>query len=179
VLARARELVPAKPITFVINTHAHFDHAGGLRAIAAAWIPIITQARNVSFFERAWARPRTLNPDSLARSKRKARFRDFTTRLDLPDAKHPIEIHAIVGSGHNDAIAMVYLPADRLLIEADVWTPTLPGATVPVEVNPLWINLDQNIRRLQLDVRRFAPLHGAPQTSEAFRSAVGQPPASD
>jgi glyoxylase-like metal-dependent hydrolase (beta-lactamase superfamily II) len=179
VLASARELVPAKPIAAVINTHAHFDHAGGLRTVAAAGIPIVTHARNARFYKTAWARPRTLDPDRLARLKRKPSFREFTRRLELPDRQHPIEIHVIEGSGHNDAFAMVYLPADKLLVEADAWTPTTPGATPPAAVNPLWVNLDQNIRRLQLDVRRFAPLHGAPQSMEAFRAATTREPAAN
>jgi glyoxylase-like metal-dependent hydrolase (beta-lactamase superfamily II) len=35
VLAKARELVPGKPVRTVINSHHHFDHAGGLRAAVA------------------------------------------------------------------------------------------------------------------------------------------------
>ena len=49
-------------------------------------------------------------------------------------------MHAIEGSGHNDAFAMVCLPED-LLMEADAWTPTPPGAKPPALVNPLWLNL--------------------------------------
>jgi NADPH:quinone reductase-like Zn-dependent oxidoreductase/glyoxylase-like metal-dependent hydrolase (beta-lactamase superfamily II) len=179
VLIKARELAPGKPIVAVINTHSHFDHAGGLRTVAAAGIPIVTQARNVKFYERAWAQPRTLNPDRLATKKRKAVFRGFNTRLVLPDARHPIEIHEIEGSGHNDAFAMIYLPTDRLLVEADAWTPTPPGAMPPAEVNPLWINLEQNIARLKLDVARVAPLHGTVQSIEALRAAIGKAVATD
>jgi glyoxylase-like metal-dependent hydrolase (beta-lactamase superfamily II) len=172
VMAKARELVPAKPIVAVINTHAHFDHAGGLRAYAAAGIPVISLARNVSYFQRAWSRPRTLHPDKLARSKQKPVFRGFSTRLALADPNHPIEIHAIEGSGHNDAFALVYLPSDRILIEADAWTPLAAGAARPAAVNPLWVNLERNIERLKLDVARIAPLHGAIQGIADFRAAL-------
>ena len=81
-------------------------------------------------------------------------------------------MHAIQGSGHNDAFAMVYLPKDRVLVEADAWTPTAPGATPPAVVNPLWINLDDNIRRQKLDVERIAPLHGSVQTLAGLRAAI-------
>src|SRR5688500_6248008 len=39
-IAEARRLVPNKPIRYVINTHAHFDHMGGLRAYAAEGVTI-------------------------------------------------------------------------------------------------------------------------------------------
>jgi len=173
VLAKVRELVPAKPIVAVINTHAHFDHAGGLRTYAAAGIPVISHARNVKFYQRAWKRPRTLNPDRLALSRRAPKFRSFTTKLALADRKHPIEIHAIEGSGHNDAFALVYLPADKVLVEADAWTPLAADTVPPAAVNPLWTNLGDNIVRLNLAVERIAPLHGAIQTYADFKTAIG------
>ena len=172
VLAKVRELAPAKPIVAVINTHAHFDHAGGLRTYAAAGITVISLDRNIAFYQRAWKRPRTLSPDRLARSKRAAKFRGFTDKLVLADGKHPIEIHAIEGSGHNDVFALVYLPADKVLVEADAWTPLAAGAVPPAVVNPLWKNLGDNLVRLGLDVERIAPLHGAIQTREDFKKAL-------
>ena len=84
-----------------------------------------------------------------------------------------MEVHAIAGSGHNDAFAMAYLPRQRLLVEADAWTPTPPGAKPPAVVNPLWINLYDNVQRLRLDVQTIAPLHGAPQSLESLRAAIG------
>src|SRR5262249_46413694 len=35
IIAEAHKLVPGKSIKYVINTHAHFDHSGGLRAFVA------------------------------------------------------------------------------------------------------------------------------------------------
>ena len=172
VLAKVRELLPAKPIVAVINTHAHFDHAGGLRTYAAAGITVISHARNVAYYQRAWKRPRTLSPDRLARSGHAAKFRGFTDKLVLADGKHPVEIHTMEGSGHNDAFALVYLPSDKVLVEADAWTPLAAGTTPLAVINPLWKNLADNLARLDLDVERIAPLHGAIQTAEDFKKAV-------
>jgi glyoxylase-like metal-dependent hydrolase (beta-lactamase superfamily II) len=170
VIAKVRELFPHEPIRRVINTHAHFDHAGGLRAFVAEGVLVVTHQRNAAYYQRAWKNPHSLNPDELAKSKRKPRFETFTTKYLLADAKRPIEIHSIEGSGHNDAFAMVYLPAQKILIEADAWTPTPPGAA-----SPLWINLYRNIERLKLDVQRIAPLHGAVRDIGDLRTAVRAP----
>ena len=155
----------------MINTHTHFDHAGGLRTYVDAGVPVITMARNAAYYKRAWAAPRTIAPDRLATSKKAARFQTFETKLVLPDAKHPLEIHAIQGSGHNDAFAMVFLPEEHLLIEGDAWN---PAATRPATPSPLWLNLRDNIDRLHLDVQRIAPLHGALQTIADFRAATAR-----
>jgi glyoxylase-like metal-dependent hydrolase (beta-lactamase superfamily II) len=175
VIAKVHELFPGRDIIAVINTHAHFDHAGGLRTFVAEGVKVVTHERNAAYYARVWKRPRTINPDRLAASKRKPVFETFTVKHVLADASNPIEIHTIERSGHNDAFAMVYLPSARILIEADAWTPTPPGATPPVVINPLWINLYRNIERLQLDVQRFAPLHGTVQHMADFRKALRLP----
>ena len=59
VLAEARKLAPNKPIKYVINTHHHFDHSGGLRAVVAEGITIITNEQNKAFYEQAWKTPHT------------------------------------------------------------------------------------------------------------------------
>jgi len=172
VLTKIAALFPGRKIASVINTHTHFDHAGGLRTYVDAGVPVITHARNAAYYEKAWAAPRTIVPDRLSASNRAPRFQTFTTKLVLPDAAHPIEIHAIQGSGHNDAFAMIYLPKDGVLVEGDAWTPLAAGATPPATPSPLWINLDENIRRLGLEVKRIAPLHGTLQTIDDLRAAI-------
>jgi glyoxylase-like metal-dependent hydrolase (beta-lactamase superfamily II) len=172
VIEKIHATFPGRPIRCVVNTHAHFDHAGGLRTYVAQGITVVTHERNAAYYRRAWAAPRTLEPDLLAAQPREARFETFADRLVLEDAVRPVEIHRIVGSGHNDAFALAWLPAQKLLIEADAWTPAAPGARPAATVNPLWLNLADNIARLAFDVRQIQPLHGAAQTREDFERAL-------
>ena len=46
-----RKLAPNKPIRYVINTHPHVDHTGGIRTFAAIGPTIITQQANVAFHQ--------------------------------------------------------------------------------------------------------------------------------
>ena len=175
VLAAIAQRFPAKRVRYVVNTHTHFDHAGGLRTYVARGVTVVTQERNAAYYRRAWEAPRTLEPDELAKNPRKSLFKTFTERLLLDDALRPIELHAITGSGHHDVFAMAWLPKQKLLVEGDAWTPTPPGTKPPVVVNPLWLNLRDNIVRLGLDVQRFQPLHGASQTRADFERALKGP----
>jgi glyoxylase-like metal-dependent hydrolase (beta-lactamase superfamily II) len=173
ILSTLAALYPGRPIRAVVNTHAHFDHAGGLRTFVDAGIPVVTHERNARYYAKAWATPRTINPDRLARSGRKARFVTLTDKLVLDDAVNSIELHRIEGSGHNDAFIMAWLPAARMLVEADAWTPAAAGAAPPAAVNPLWLNLYRNVERLGLDVDRVAPLHGTVREFAELRAALG------
>ena len=71
---KAKELVPGKPIRYVINTHVHFDHSGGLRPFVAEGATIVTHESVRPFYEAAWANPRTLNPDAASKSGKAATF---------------------------------------------------------------------------------------------------------
>ena len=171
VIDRVNSAIPGKPIRFVINTHHHFDHAGGLRAYAAHGATIITQHANRAFYEAAWAAPRTLIPDRLSNAKTATAFETFGDRRTLGDSTQPIEIYRIENSPHAETLAMIYLPKSKILIEADAFT---PAASVPSVVSPAALNLYRNIQRLKLDVSGIVPLHGpGVATMKDLLKAVG------
>jgi glyoxylase-like metal-dependent hydrolase (beta-lactamase superfamily II) len=173
VIAKVKETIPNKPIRYLINTHVHFDHSGGLRTYVDEGATIVTHQVNQPYYEQAWAAPRTLNPDRLAQSKKSAKFETFTDKHVLTDGNRSIEIYPIAGNGHNDAFAMVYLPGEKILVEADAYTPVAANAPPPAMPNPFSVNLNDNIQRLKLDVRQIAALHGRAVTMADLRDAIG------
>ena len=173
VIAKVKETMPGKPIRYLVNTHAHFDHSGGLRTYVAEGATIVTHEMNRPYNEKAWAAPRTIRADRLAGAPAAARFETFTDKHVLDDGKRQIEVHQIAGSGHNDAYAMVYLPAERILIQVDAYAPLAANAPPPAAVNPFTVNLLENVERLKLNVRTIAALHGpGVATIDDLRSAA-------
>ena len=75
-------------------------------------------------------------------------------------ARGCFEIHSIRDSVHSDTFLMVYLPREKLLIEADAFTPGVPNSPPPAQPNPNNVNLIENLERLKLSVDRILPLHG-------------------
>jgi glyoxylase-like metal-dependent hydrolase (beta-lactamase superfamily II) len=175
VIAKVKETIPAKPIRYIVNSHVHFDHSGGLRTYVAEGATVVTHEMNRPYYEKAWAAPHVLNPDRLARETKAATFETFAEKHVLTDGRRSIEIHRLAGNGHNDAFAMVYLPAERILIEVDAWAPLAPNQPPPATPSPFAVNLFENIQKLKLDVRQIAALHGPGVATLAdLRSAVGQ-----
>lgn len=174
VIAKLGTVVPNKPIKYLINTHAHFDHSGGLRTFVDAGATIVTHQPNDSHYAKIWANPHSLNPDRLEKSHKQAHFESFSGKHVLSDGKRNIEIHSIAGNSHNDAFILVYLPAEKILVEVDAYTPAAANAPAPTSVNPYSVNLYQNIQKLRLDVDRIAALHGPRITTLAdLRAAIG------
>jgi glyoxylase-like metal-dependent hydrolase (beta-lactamase superfamily II) len=176
VIAEVKKLIPNKPIRYVVNTHHHFDHAGGLRAYVNEGATIITHETNREFFEKALSAPRTLNPDRLAQSPRKASIETSADKKVLTDGTRTLELHLIKGNPHNDGILMAFLPKEKLLIEVDVYTPAAAGAAANPTPNPNTVNTVDNVERLKLDFERILPLHGTGAVARAdIYAAIGKP----
>src|SRR5260370_30548313 len=132
IFAEAKKLVPEKPIKYLINTHAHFDHLGGVRYFGAEGATVIKQDMNKSFYDQAWKAPRTLDPDHLAQSPKKASFVTFKDKYVLTDGGREIDIYRIPGDNHNVVMSLVYLPKEKILVQADYFTPPAPNPPSPV-----------------------------------------------
>jgi glyoxylase-like metal-dependent hydrolase (beta-lactamase superfamily II) len=175
VIEEVKKLFPNKPIRYVVNTHHHFDHAAGLRAYVNEGATVITQEINKEFFEKAFATPRTLNPDPLSRSGKKAIIETVGEKKVLSDGAHALELYLIKGSPHDDGILLAFLPKEKILIEADVYTPqTQPATNSPV--SRAASNLVDNVERLKLDFETILPLEGPGAVSRAdLYAAVRKP----
>jgi glyoxylase-like metal-dependent hydrolase (beta-lactamase superfamily II) len=160
VIAEVKKLAPGKPIRYVVNSHNHFDHSGGLRAAAAEGATVIAQAESKAYFERALATRGQIAPDLLTKSGKKATVRPVNDSMTLTDGARTVELRRITGGPHTETFLMVYLPKERLLIEADAYTPLAPNAKPPATPNANNVNLIENIERQKLAVDRILPLHG-------------------
>src|SRR5947208_9047962 len=118
-----KKLIPGKPIKYVINTHTHSDHAGGLRTYAAEGATIVTQRDNIPYYEQVWSYPRTINPDRLAKSGRKPVFEGVVGSRVFSDGSRQVIAYHYPGNMHNPNMLMVYLPKERILIQPDSYNP--------------------------------------------------------
>jgi glyoxylase-like metal-dependent hydrolase (beta-lactamase superfamily II) len=159
VLAEVRRVVPGKPIRYVVNTHHHSDHTGGLRGMVAAGIPVITHEVNKPYYERILKNPFTLSPDRLARAPKAPMIEGMQDKRVLTDGTRTVELHHVRGNLHCEGLLMVYLPKEKLLIQADAFAPRPPGAK-PLPSSPFTVNLLENVRRLKLDVEQMVHVHG-------------------
>ena len=164
VMAAVGQVIPGKPIRYVINTHSHFDHIGGLRTYAAEGATIVTHRDNVPYFEQMWAGPRTLDPDRLAMSGRSPVLEGVVGNRLMTDGSRSLVVYHYAGNGHNSGMLMVYLPQEKILIEADSFSPSAVPLTTPPNAVANLRHFYQSVERLRLDVEQVIPIHGPVST---------------
>jgi len=153
VIAKAKEVRPGKPLTEVVNSHHHFDHSGGIRAAVSEGLAVVTHKANAAYYQDAVGRAHTIVPDALARAPKPIRIVQVDEELELKDSAMTMNLYHIAGSPHADTLLMAHFPRERVLVEADVFS---PGAAV----QPYAANLRENVARRSLKVDRIVPLHG-------------------
>ena len=153
VIAKVRELHPNKPLTQVVNSHHHFDHSAGIRAAISEGLAVITHKANGPFFQDAAARPHTIVPDALEKNRKPLKLETVDDAMEFKDQTMAVTLYHIAGNPHGDAMLMAYFPKDRILVEADAYS---PGSAV----QPYAANLLENVAKRRLSVKQIVPLHG-------------------
>lgn len=175
VIAEAKKLLPGKPIKYVISTHHHFDHSGGLRTYVAEGATVVTHVSNKPFFEKTFAAPATIVPDAQSKAHKTPVFETVTDKHVISDGKRTVEVYNTVGDSHSDELSVVYIPAAKILVEADSYSPGPAGAAPPASPPPDAVVLYDNIQRLKLDVGTVVGIHGRGAVPMAeFAAFVGK-----
>jgi glyoxylase-like metal-dependent hydrolase (beta-lactamase superfamily II) len=168
VIAKTKELIPNKPIRYLVTSHHHWDHLGGIRTAIDEGATIVTHQSNKAFLERVAKTPHTINPDRLAASKKPVKIQTVGAKGVLTDGTRTIELHLLTNYEHTGDMLVVYLPKEKILGEPDAFTaPATPTTPLAVTAVPYAAALYDNIKRLNLDVKTIAPFHGARLTDVA------------
>ena len=157
IIARIREVASAKPIRYVVATHFHEDHLGGLRPFIAEGTTIVTTADAKGRIE-ALARTRSrLAPDTLDRSPRAPVIEVVEKQRTFKDARHEVQLHQVGPNAHVDRILIGYLPAERILFEGDLLD--MPNGE-PAAGGDDTADFARKLRALGLAFDRLIPVHG-------------------
>lgn len=153
--------VPGKPLRFVVLTHHHSDHIGGLRAFAEAGVTFLAGEAAASVAGDALQATSTISAD------------DWNDRTALPEIKvvngeqviadESMEVRLIElpdGNPKADNYLMVYLPQQKLLYATAFIYPIPEAVFPPRESIPLSRYFVEWLDNSGLDVDHIYNLHG-------------------
>jgi glyoxylase-like metal-dependent hydrolase (beta-lactamase superfamily II) len=169
-VAETKKLIPNKPIRYVMNTHPHADHTGGLPVLVAEGATIITQKNNEEFLEKALDTPRTLLSDSLSQNPKKVKIETVAEKRVYSDGTRTVEMYHIFPAPHSNGLIIAYIPKEKVIFQGDF--SVNPGEPANDHVKALVPVLE----RLNLDFDRYINVHAsaAPQTKADVWKAVGK-----
>lgn len=170
-IAETKKLIPNKPIRYVMNTHPHSDHTGGLPALVAEGATIITQKNNEAFLDKALNTPRTLLNDTLAKNPKKAKIETVSEKRVYSDGTRTVEMYHVSPVPHSNGLMIAYLPKEKVLFQGDF---SLPAAGQPA--NDHVKALVPILEKLNLNFDRYINVHtsATPQTKADLWKAVGK-----
>ena len=144
ILAEIEKRWPDKPLEYVILTHHHPDHTGGLATFAGAGAAVVMGGNNEAFFRMALDKT----------AQQSARIISIGARGMLEGIGRRIEIYDIPNS-HADGLVAIYVPDAKMLYNTDLYSPGRPTQ------KQLWASeFLRGIEFYGLDVETHAGGHG-------------------
>jgi len=156
VIAQIKTRFPGKPIRYVIVSHFHIDHGGGVRTFAAEGATIVAGEASRAHFEAILAAPHTVFPDRLQNNPRQAAVLAVPDGGGLQLSGGAMAIYSVLNQTHAADMIVPFVPAEGLLFVSDLLSPA--AATVTAADIPL--PLQQTFSRFNLTVTSIAGGHG-------------------
>jgi glyoxylase-like metal-dependent hydrolase (beta-lactamase superfamily II) len=169
-IARIKEAMPGKPIRYVVATHHHDDHTGGIRTFIAEGAAIVTTPGNRQYFEGMARGVYTIAPDALSRNRQPLKLEMVTgKRRVFSDGVHEVQVLDIGPSPHADEMLVVYLPKERIMVQGDLLN--LPIGRMRAG-NLTTAHFARWLEQSGLAVDKFVPVHGPIHTPAELKQAV-------
>lgn len=178
VIEEVVRLVPNKPIRFVVNTHNHYDHLGGLRTYLHIGATVVTHQRNRVFYETELLNyvPRTLRPDMVSmfpptEISEGYTIEDVDEKYIISDGVRNLDLYYVQGlNSHVEGMLMAYLPKEKILVEADLYDTHEAAANAPTAVHRAFRS---NVQQMGLEISSIVPIHGQPVPWTDFLKLFG------
>ena len=178
VIDRITKLAPDKPIRWVIASHPHFDHIGGLRTYLHIGSTIVTHMLNLEFLNHdvLTYEPRTIKPDIVSRwppteLAEGYNYEAIQENYVITDDSRILRVYYVQPLPHVAGMLMAYLPAERIAFQADLFDTHEPPQKAQL---PSMRALQTQVERMHLDVETLAPVHGEPVPWSDFLAALEQ-----
>jgi hypothetical protein len=153
-IAMAKKRYPGKPVRYLILTHHHVDHVGGMRTFAAEGATIVVGKGDGEYLRRALARPETLNPDA-PKKKFAAEVIEVDGKWSVSDGGREVDAF-VLDNPHAGPFLFPYVPDAKVGVVTDLY---VPGA--PVTPNPMVLGLVKGIDKWGLKPETIVGGHGS------------------
>ncbi|MDC1528022.1 MBL fold metallo-hydrolase [Gammaproteobacteria bacterium] len=144
-----------KPIRYVIPTHPHYDHTGGLRGLAAAGASVLTAAGHEDEIRAIIESPHSNPPDALAlrvaAGVEVGQVELFSGMTEISNGDQSLYLYEVETIPHVNPKVLAFVEADGILFQSDLFFGG-PGPDATALFNAL--------QELELEVTQIVGGHG-------------------
>jgi glyoxylase-like metal-dependent hydrolase (beta-lactamase superfamily II) len=174
-IARIKTAAPGKPIRYVVPTHHHDDHSGGLRYLIAEGATVVTTPGNRGYFTRMAAVRTSLVPDDATLARPRLSIETITGgKRIFSDGARTVEIHDIGPSPHANEMVVAWLPNEGILFQGDLLNLPPTGEVFASSANDTTVHFAEWLARQGWPVRVLAGVHMAPGTKAQLDLAIAK-----
>jgi glyoxylase-like metal-dependent hydrolase (beta-lactamase superfamily II) len=156
-LALKRQKYGDKPIKYLVLSHHHVDHVGGMRQFIAEGATVVVGKGDGDYFRRALARPQTQNWNAPDKSKPyNPMVIENTGKWSIKEGTRELDFF-MIDNPHADDMQMGWLPDLKLGLVTDIWNPGPPVTSS----NPNLASVVHAVDKLGLKPTKFAGGHGS------------------
>ncbi len=178
VIDAAKAKYPGKPIRYLVLTHHHMDHTGGLRTYVAEGATLVVPSQSVAYFEKAVRAPHTLVPDALEKNPRPLKIYGVFENMTIKDDTAEVRVLNLASQGdgvprltnaHATGMLIGYVVDSKLIYVTDLISPR--GGPIPRSGDTLAVANGLKEFDIEDDVT-FVGGHGATIKRSAIADAL-------
>jgi glyoxylase-like metal-dependent hydrolase (beta-lactamase superfamily II) len=154
VIDAAKAKYPGKPIKYLVLTHHHMDHTGGMRTYVAEGASVILPSGDKAYFEKDVKGTHTVVPDDLQKKPRTPEFIEVKDQMTLKDDTSEVRLYNIANP-HVDGMLIGHLVKDNIVYVTDLISPR-----GPIERSPATASVGVILRKYGINGATIAGGHG-------------------
>lgn len=158
VIGAAQVKYTGKPIKYLVLTHHHMDHAGGVRAYVAQGATLVVGKGAGEHFRKVLAMPFTRNPDLAAKDLSRTPIIEVADKHVLSDGQREVHAYLVNPNPHSEGLLIGYVPHAKIGFVTDLWS---PGPPLGERLNPLQAALVAAVKKAGIAPEKFAGGHGS------------------
>jgi glyoxylase-like metal-dependent hydrolase (beta-lactamase superfamily II) len=153
----AKAKYPGKPVRYVVLTHHHMDHAGGIRGYAAQGATLVVGKGAGDHYRKVLAAPFTRNPDLASRDLSKTPIIEVADKYVLSDGRREVSAY-LIENPHAASTLIGYVADVRIAFVTDLWN---PGPPLPPKMNPGLAAVVDGVKKAGIQPVTVAGGHGS------------------
>jgi len=164
---------PEKPVKYLLSTHFHNDHIGGVRGFANTGATLLVGEDTEEHFKTLFDAPHTVFPDSLAKHPKVMKIKTIEKGEDfvLTDGKRKVRILDVTNR-HSTGMLLAFVEDANLVFVSDLYNPDFFPVTVPQQFLSWSVDLLNVLQDSPLDIRKIVGGHGGVSTYDEFVNQV-------